>query len=278
MDFKIDNYSKNERGRDLIVGDIHGMYSLLNQYLKAIKFNPEEDILYCTGDLVDRGPESAECIKWIKQPWFRSVIGNHDLGVASYNEEVICNFVAMGEFKWFYGIESEDLRLEIANSLAALPGLIEISDGSDKVGIVHASCLDSWETTKLQLEKCDERLNYNLERTLLWERDIASVGFKQSKDKEDGLVETSQILKQLNDETYRVSDVTHVFHGHSINTRDCLHYRVANRYFIDTGAFLIQDKYLDKNQKRNMTPGFTICDLWNPDKPIITPLIFGALE
>ncbi|MBZ0074391.1 metallophosphoesterase [Bordetella hinzii] len=31
------------------------------------------------GDLVDRGPESADVLKWLERPWFHAICGNHDL-------------------------------------------------------------------------------------------------------------------------------------------------------------------------------------------------------
>ena len=59
-----------------ICGDIHGMYDLLMYKLNEINFNFTTDILYCTGDLVDRGPDSYKVLQLIKEPWFKTVLGN----------------------------------------------------------------------------------------------------------------------------------------------------------------------------------------------------------
>lgn len=63
------------------VGDIQGCYTELQQLLTLINFNPNEDILWCAGDLVNRGPRSLEVLRFFKQLGDRAitVLGNHDL-------------------------------------------------------------------------------------------------------------------------------------------------------------------------------------------------------
>lgn len=69
----------NVSGRDFICGDIHGCYSLLYSELDKLNFDESKDRLFCTGDLVDRGPESLDVLDIIDKSWFHSVLGNHDL-------------------------------------------------------------------------------------------------------------------------------------------------------------------------------------------------------
>lgn len=61
-----------------IVGDLHGCYSLLMKELQQINFNFETDLLVCTGDLVDRGPENIQCVSLLDEEWFCAVRGNHE--------------------------------------------------------------------------------------------------------------------------------------------------------------------------------------------------------
>lgn len=63
------------------VGDIQGCYDELMRILERIDFDPAEDRLWLTGDLVNRGPGSLETLRFVKEMGERavSVLGNHDL-------------------------------------------------------------------------------------------------------------------------------------------------------------------------------------------------------
>ena len=43
-----------------VVGDLQGCYRELQQLLATVKFDPANDVLWLTGDLVNRGPQSLE--------------------------------------------------------------------------------------------------------------------------------------------------------------------------------------------------------------------------
>jgi serine/threonine protein phosphatase 1 len=59
----IKKFELNEKGRDFVVGDIHGCFDLLSNNLKEIGFDESVDRLFSVGDLVDRGKQSEDCIK-----------------------------------------------------------------------------------------------------------------------------------------------------------------------------------------------------------------------
>lgn len=63
------------------IGDIQGCFTPLQKLLEKIKFDPSRDVLWFTGDLVNRGPESLQSLRFIKQLGNRqrTVLGNHDL-------------------------------------------------------------------------------------------------------------------------------------------------------------------------------------------------------
>lgn len=63
------------------IGDIQGCFDELQDLLKKIEFNPSQDILWFAGDLINRGPQSLETLRFIRDlgPSHQIVLGNHDL-------------------------------------------------------------------------------------------------------------------------------------------------------------------------------------------------------
>lgn len=63
------------------VGDIQGCLSDLKELLKLVDFDKKKDCLWLAGDLVNRGPESLETLRFVKAlgKSARTVLGNHDL-------------------------------------------------------------------------------------------------------------------------------------------------------------------------------------------------------
>jgi serine/threonine protein phosphatase 1 len=134
-------HNKNEFGVDFFVGDIQGCYTLLMTQLKGINFNFLIDRLFCTGDLVDKGPESEECINLLKQSWFFCVLGNHDL----FFIESTSNEPLKKSYHANYGNWSKQLftSIEKVNDLALLmilkmPLCRLIKSDNGLVGIAHA--------------------------------------------------------------------------------------------------------------------------------------------
>ena len=71
--------------RRLITGDIHSSYTKLRKALDRAGFRKDEDVLYSTGDLADRGSEVCETFDYLLSlPRFYPVLGNHDLWLYEY--------------------------------------------------------------------------------------------------------------------------------------------------------------------------------------------------
>jgi bis(5'-nucleosyl)-tetraphosphatase (symmetrical) len=64
-----------------LIGDIQGCDDAFDRLLQHISFSPSRDTLYLLGDLINRGPGSAQvlrrCMQWADA--VKPVLGNHDL-------------------------------------------------------------------------------------------------------------------------------------------------------------------------------------------------------
>jgi len=78
----------------LILSDVHGNWPALRAVLEA---ESDANRILCLGDLVNFGPQPAECVAWAKElvPPAWVIQGNHDRAVA-FNEDPLCSSVFAG--------------------------------------------------------------------------------------------------------------------------------------------------------------------------------------
>lgn len=60
-----------------IIGDVHGCYDSLLALFKKINPKPSDDI-YFVGDVVHKGPKSAQVLAFIRKNGYHIIMGNHE--------------------------------------------------------------------------------------------------------------------------------------------------------------------------------------------------------
>jgi len=120
------------------IGDIQGGYSELRRLLDQCRFDPADDRLWLVGDLVNRGPESAQVLRFVKGLGERAVavLGNHDLSLLA---------ISAGGIPARPGDTIQDVleapdREELLGWLRARP-LVHLEAGTL---MVHAGLLPAW--------------------------------------------------------------------------------------------------------------------------------------
>lgn len=138
---KMQVFMENEHGRDFVAGDLHGQYTLLMQVLDEIGFDSSVDRLFLLGDLIDRGPESMQCLTLPYQPWCFSVAGNHEQmmldAISGDSGEALRHWVSNGG-GWMLQEEPGELRMLAEDLVAQLPLAIELQSGDRRLGMIHA--------------------------------------------------------------------------------------------------------------------------------------------
>lgn len=72
------------------VGDIQGCLEPLKCLLQSVEFNPQQDQLWAAGDVVNRGPQSLQTLRFLYgiRDSVRLVLGNHDLHLLAVAEGI----------------------------------------------------------------------------------------------------------------------------------------------------------------------------------------------
>ncbi|HVY54117.1 MAG TPA: symmetrical bis(5'-nucleosyl)-tetraphosphatase [Gammaproteobacteria bacterium] len=126
------------------IGDVQGCYTALLKLLDHINFDPAKDVLWFTGDLVNRGSNSLEVLRFVKQLGNsqRTVLGNHDLHLLAR---------AFGQHSgWKEDTLTEILqapdRDELIEWLRQQP--LFYYDADLEFALVHAGLAPSWDLQK----------------------------------------------------------------------------------------------------------------------------------
>ena len=205
-------YNPNEKGRDFVVGDIHGYYDVLMDHLDDVGFDFENDRLFSCGDLVDRGPQNHKVLQMVLEPWFIPVAGNHE-------EMMFDGFFGSWPYrhhwhkttgKWArkegyksWGLAYGKLYNLVETIKETIPTAIQINHANGKrYGIVHAA-----------VPKMDWSAVLTDKEYSIWDRHVLYDGVPDE-----------------------VKNIDYVFHGHTfIGATEPR--RIANRVYLDTSVY-----------------------------------------
>jgi bis(5'-nucleosyl)-tetraphosphatase (symmetrical) len=120
------------------IGDLQGCYAPLERLLDAIAFDRARDRLWFVGDLVNRGPDSARCLHFVRDLGDAavSVLGNHDLHLLCVAEGIH----GMGKRDTLRDVLDDPDHAALLAWLRARP-MMHVEDGWV---LVHAGILPAW--------------------------------------------------------------------------------------------------------------------------------------
>lgn len=126
------------------IGDLQGCYSHLRRLLDQIHFEPTQDTLWFCGDLVNRGPESLQTLRFIKSLGKAAicVLGNHDLHLLA----LFHNAVKLKPDDSLYALMQSPDCAELMQWLRMQPMLHY--DEQLHALMVHAGVHPSWDLAK----------------------------------------------------------------------------------------------------------------------------------
>ena len=246
----------NTIGRDFVIGDLHGSYSVFENLLKGINFNPTKDRIISVGDMVDRGPDSLKCLELIREPWFHTVLANHEQmmsdkfsdgwsGAYWFQNGGFWGAEAYNCFKAMKNPESHMIPTDAAMHLIdliplvdELPFLITVNTKSGKkFHVLHAELPSGvGKITDMELSVPEEVLLLATTQrgdgdAFVWSRNLFYNFYNTDLSNRDKVIRTVSYVgatKIFNDE------LSHVISGHTILQKPMT---IVGQTNIDTGAY-----------------------------------------
>lgn len=126
------------------IGDLQGCYDPLARLLDYLKFDPAADTLWCVGDLVNRGPQSLEVLRFVRGLGAAAitVLGNHDL-------HLVMQAAGHGKANKEDTLEAILAAPDRDELLAWLRGL-PLFHAHGRWAMVHAGLLPAWSIAQAQ--------------------------------------------------------------------------------------------------------------------------------
>lgn len=188
-----------------LMGDLHGCFNILLSEIKERNFNPYEDALISVGDLIDRGPDSLNCLELIDQKWFFALRGNHEQMAMDALENEQLSLWALNGGDWYAHcspVQKQHARC-LLHKCQQLPYIIEVDTATATHIIAHADY---------------PAAHYHWQQDLDWHR---------------VLWDRQRLSDHLAGKHTRIEGADHFWFGHTpLKHR----YDAQNQHYIDTGA------------------------------------------
>ena len=165
-----------------IIGDVHGEYEKLLALLKKL---PKDARICFTGDLVDRGNNSAEVVNLVIKNNYECVLGNHEYMMKKVlNEEIyISRWMSNGgakTMKSYFKYPDEKL-LEHMGYINKLPHFLYYEiEGSKPLVVSHSYMHDIWVNK-------DYRYDKNILDNMIWKHMFDKENFTPKKEKTNNI-------------------------------------------------------------------------------------------
>ena len=145
----------NARGRDFVVGDVHGCFRTLARALAELQFDAARDRLFGVGDLVNRGPHGHEAADWLEQRFEAVALGNHDRDALRWFEAKLRGS-RTADHDWKEALNPRDYP-RWRDALRQMPLALTMETPCGPVGVIHAEAPDpDWRRTVALLEAGSE--------------------------------------------------------------------------------------------------------------------------
>lgn len=187
------------------------MAHAFDELLELAEVDIAHDLVWGLGDLVDRGPFSERCLDLLKEPWFRSIRGNHEqlmLDAVVDRDAWIQWLINGGDWAHEFPWRDPQVRARLLD----LPLAVDLQTAVGHFGLIHADVdrICTWPELLVALEE-----DIGLARqAALWSR-----------------ISANQAMRGLPERP--VPDVDLVLVGHSIVEQPL---PWGNMLFLDSGA------------------------------------------
>lgn len=127
-----------------VIGDVQGCFDALQRLLDHIQFCTQTDVLWFTGDLVNRGSQSLQTLRFIQSlgDKARLVLGNHDLHLLAVHK----GFAPMQAQDTFSDVLASQEAEALCQWLQAQPLLYY--EPTHQMVLVHAGILPQWDLSQ----------------------------------------------------------------------------------------------------------------------------------